>query len=403
MTLGWFLIAASVSAQTYDSGYYVRTVAGLPGFQASTNGLGLNARFYYPDLVVADAQSNLFVWDAGDSEVRKITPGAAVTTYASGTGISTGMALDSNGVIWSLVPQAVGSRLYSTTSNGPALYATNLPSDPGGLCLDARHNFYLTSSNQVWKLDTNSVLTVFAGSGSGGITNGNGTNASFDGLSVIVADHADNLYVCDYGGTLIRKIDQGRNVTTYAGQAGSFVNVDGNGAGASFYAVIGMCADAQGNLLVTSAGQEFSYGSAVRKIDTNANVTTLAGSFIRLGFASGPGTNALFLGVEGVCAIGGAVYVCDVYNACVRSITTNVIVPTGVPATLKLSLGGQPQLQLTGTVGCAYQILASPTATGWAWPDALPQTTVLLTNSASLWVDPAAVAGDRFYRALLVQ
>jgi sugar lactone lactonase YvrE len=389
-----FLAVLPASAQSYASGYYVRAFAGseVMGYQ---DGVGVNALFSSPLWVVADAGSNLYVWDAGNGCIRKIATNAAVTTFATlGTNELFGMTIDANTNLWCLR----STNLLEVTRSGSVLAGpTNLPPAPEGLCLDSQHNFYFTSSNQVWKLDINNRLSVFAGSGRSGITNGAGTNASFDGVDLLAAGPDGTLYACDYGRQVIRKIDTQTNVTLYAGQANSWSNVDGTGTNALFYAVIGMAADNSGNLLVTTAGEDgFSVGTALRKIDPQTNVTTLAGDFSEWGFVNGQGSLARFTGVQGLCSVGGTVYACDLFNNCVRSIGTNALV-SGSAAVLQLVQNRPAELRVTGSLGRTYEIQVSADLSYWA-----SQATLLISNNPSFWIDPQPVSGDKFYRAVLL-
>src|ERR1035441_2549101 len=65
--------------------------------------------------------------------------------------------------------------------------------------------------------DTNNdVVEVFAGSGTSGLLNAQGTLAMFSGPEYVVADTSSNLYVCDSGNGLIRKITPDGTVSTFA-------------------------------------------------------------------------------------------------------------------------------------------------------------------------------------------
>jgi sugar lactone lactonase YvrE len=52
----------------------VTTLAGLPGYGANTNGTDSGARFNYPSGVAVDSTGNLYVADALNDGIRKITP-----------------------------------------------------------------------------------------------------------------------------------------------------------------------------------------------------------------------------------------------------------------------------------------------------------------------------------------
>ena len=54
----------------------VSTVAGLAENTGSADGIGSNARFYWPSGVAVDATGNLYVADTYNCTIRKITNGA---------------------------------------------------------------------------------------------------------------------------------------------------------------------------------------------------------------------------------------------------------------------------------------------------------------------------------------
>lgn len=63
-------------------GGMVTTLAGLAGKAGSADGNGAKARFWNPHGVAVDAAGNVFVSDTSNDTVRKITPGGLVTTLA---------------------------------------------------------------------------------------------------------------------------------------------------------------------------------------------------------------------------------------------------------------------------------------------------------------------------------
>ena len=60
----------------------VTTLAGSPGLSGSTDATGIDARFNSPAGLAVDASGNVFVCDAGNHTIRKITSAGVVTTVA---------------------------------------------------------------------------------------------------------------------------------------------------------------------------------------------------------------------------------------------------------------------------------------------------------------------------------
>ena len=418
MRLKTFIVAISIAggfgsqvgAQTYDTNnVVVQTFAGS-GFSGYVDGVGQQTMFNNPNAIVADSRGNLFVWDSGNAMIRKIAPDLTVSTFVGGgvqtTGVGTnvslpgnlsfgGMTIDANNVIWVITfPSSV--YLYKITTNATVTRTSLSLSFPQGICADSAGNLYFSdnSANKIFRYTTNGNLTVFAGSGNASYADGNGIFTSFYFPKALAADAANNIYVWDSGNYLIRKIDQGQNVTTVAGKYQNHFPInDGLGTNASIYAVSGMCCDNSGNLIFCDSAA--ATGSAVRRISATTNVTTIAGSFSQAAYTNGAGNLARFNGASGVCVSGGTIYVGDTSNQRIRSITNNPTAQAVLPANLQL--GTYPGLQITGTVGRTYQIQTSVDLNGWT-----TRATLLLTASPYLWIDPNPVAGNKFYRALLL-
>jgi sugar lactone lactonase YvrE len=127
------------------------------------------------------------------------------------------------------------------------------------------------------------TVSTVAGNGQQGDTNGPGAQASFNTPWGICTDAAGNLYVADYGNSLIRKIDAAGKVSDFAGARGVTGSKDGQGTAATFYGPYYIKTDASGNFFVTDLGN-----SLVRKITPQGMVTTFAGNK-NGGFSLSPG------------------------------------------------------------------------------------------------------------------
>lgn len=95
-----FGLAAEASGNVYVADTYnqlirrispagvVTTLAGQAGVMGAGNGDGASASFNYPTGVSVDAAGNVFVADAGNNLIRKISPEGMVTTVAGTAGVS---------------------------------------------------------------------------------------------------------------------------------------------------------------------------------------------------------------------------------------------------------------------------------------------------------------------------
>nr|WP_294934188.1 T9SS type A sorting domain-containing protein [uncultured Flavobacterium sp.] len=273
----------------------VSTFAGT-GIIGAADALGTAASFYFPTVVTLDLQGNSIVVDRSNHKIRKISPEGTVTTIA-GTG-------------------AIGSL------SGPGNAATF--KYPDGAVVDSQGNIFISdqSNHKIRKIDTNGMVSTFAGSGTAGFLDGTGTVARFYYPAGMAVDANDNLYVADYSNHRIRKITPDGIVTTYAGLAAAG-NSDGNTSIARFNGPTGVCVDNSGNVYVADYGNH-----KIRKIDALGQVTTFAGSGVS-GATDGFGTSASFYHPAIIAvAPNSNFYVTDEGNNKIRKINTTGEVTT---------------------------------------------------------------------------
>jgi len=173
---------------------------------------------------------------------------------------------------------------------------------------------------------TITTVSTFAGSGTAGYLDGNGTNAQFNNPQGITINGQGNLFVSDSFNDLIREITPAGNVSTEAGnQTLGFLN--GPALSAQFYSPNGEAFDSQGNLYVADFGN-----NVIRKITPAGVVSTYAGTGVA-GYRNGAtdSTNlksttdslAMFNNPQGVAVdASGNVYVADRGNNVIREILT---------------------------------------------------------------------------------
>ena len=283
---------ANNTIRKVTSGGIVTTLAGLAGRSSSVNGTGAAARFEDPYAIATDTSGNIYVADASDHSVRKIT-GAGVVTTLAGTAGSFG----------------------STDASGSAARFFG----PLGIAADSSGNVYLadTGNHIIRKISSAGVVTTLAGSaGIIGITDGNGALARFSGPNGVAVDSTGNVYVADTNSSTIRKITAAGVVTTLAGSPGSVGLTNGTGTAARFSVPFDVAVDSAGNVYVSDHGNH-----AIRKITPDGVVTTLAGSG-SAGNSDGSGTAASFKFPTGVAVdSAGNVFVADTDNQVIRQIT----------------------------------------------------------------------------------
>ena len=184
-------------------------------------------------------------------------------------------------------------------------------------------------------------LSLLAGDiGGGGNLDGTGAAARFTAVQGMAIDNAGNLYVADWQLHNIRKITPAGVVTTLAGpdaDSGGAASglVDGTGTAARFNAPIGVAVDAAGNVYVGDFGNY-----AVRKIQPDGTVTTLAGGQFGATDVDGFGTAAKFGGPVGVAVDShGNVFVADQGLQSIRKITPAGAVSTFAGVSSRLTAG----------------------------------------------------------------
>lgn len=297
--------------------------AGNTGMAGNLDGTGTFARFAWPAGLAVDGAGNVYVADRHSHSIRKITPGAVVTTLAGGAG--------------------------SGSEDGSGAAARFF--EPQDLAVDASGNVYVadTGNHTIRKVTSAGVVTTVAGmAGYSGALNATGSAARFNQPFSITVGSDGNIYVSDRGNGLIRKVTPAGVVTTLAGAVGSYANVDGNGADARFGQTMGIAADGSGNLYVADGA------ATIRKVTLGGAVTTVAGTFDRYGTEDGTGGVAAFHYVFGIASTsGGTLFLVDRHT-----------IRRGTPALAdRASIDDD-----TGIVDIPRQLSVSPlSSTSWSW------------------------------------
>ena len=215
-------------------------------------------------------------------------------------------------------------------------WGTYAPPGPGYLLVKPDGTLYTSDLNdaRIYQVSPAGVVTVFAGSGPGGFANGYtgdggpAIDAEFGGVVGLAWAHDGSMLAIDHLNDAVRRIDAAGIVTTVAGSGGLstwshgawYPHVKGTGDGgpatsAQLDAPWGLEVDAAGNMYISDRDHD-----AIRRVDTNGIITTVAGTGQR-GFSGDGGlaTDAkLSRPMDVAFTPGGGFYIADENNARVR-------------------------------------------------------------------------------------
>lgn len=231
------------------------------GYAGYADGTGSGAVFRHPTFLAVDGSGNVFVSDQQNHRIRRISPSGVVTTFA-GSG-------------------SIGS------SDGTGTSASF--QYPMGLAFDASGNLYVADgyNHKIRKISPSGVVTTFAGTGSIGSANGAALSSTFNYPMSVTVDASGNVYVGDRINHMVRKITPGGTVSTFSGNGFAGFN-NSSSSFSSFNQPNGVTVDASGNVYVAD-----QLNNMIRKIDPSGTTSTLAGS-TTAGSTDGSGTIALF-------------------------------------------------------------------------------------------------------------
>jgi DNA-binding beta-propeller fold protein YncE len=289
-----------------DSGT-ICTVVGTG--ERAFNGEGapaLQEALYYPIDLTFDAQQRLLVLDWNNQRIRRLDVDGRLRTI---------MGNGNEG------PVVEGAPALQTTLHHAFSFA-----------YDAAGNLYIAGNHQpqVLKVDSGQLVHIFAGSATVGYSGDGGpaTQAELDAPTGVAVDPGGtNVFVVDNARSCVRAIDAAGIITTLCGNGAPGYAGDG-----------GPAAQAQlrhpyrvryhaptGSLYVCDTENH-----AVRRIDANGIITTVAGTGEQ-GFSGdgGPAAQArLTLPYDAVIGPDGALYIADTGNQRIRRVSAGGVITT---------------------------------------------------------------------------
>ena len=358
----------------------ISTIAGtgISGYSGD-GGAATTALLYNPAHIAIDCSGNIYFTDQSNNVVRKIDVSGNISTIA-GTGLASyggdgGPAtaaylhgpsyviLDKNNdvvisdagnsVIRRIDPSGnihtIAGTTYGYSGDGGPASAAQLKN---ATCIvyDAHNNLYIADYGgaRLRKIDTSGIITTVTGNGTGGFSGDGGpaTAAVINLPAAIVFDAIGNLYFCDQNNDRIRKIDTFGTITTFAGTGTfGFAGDGGPATAAHFTYPSDMKIDNYGNMWIVDA-----YNNAVRKIDTAGIITTVAGTSSSGYTGDGGAATAATLHQPWGLDLDdcGNLYIADAENNVIRKVIYNMMTPITGPS----SVSTETSITLSDLSGC---------------------------------------------------
>jgi len=272
-----------------DKSGYSTIFAGALGF-GNTDGLPNIARFQNIQGICIDKIGNLYVADAGNHRIRKITPSGLVSTVA---GSSSGL---------------VNATGISARFNNPI-----------DVVIDSKGNLFVADNGnkRIRKINPNGVVTTFAGNNGSTPIDDIGESASFNSTYKMTIDSKDNIYLINYNtsNSVIRKISATAAVSTILGGPNGYAEGIGKSSKFNFGTKSGISIDNDQNLFIAD-----NVNNRIRKVNlTTLQTETIAGDGT-LGYLEGK--NSILKNPSSTWANTlGEVYFLDEGNRYVRKLT----------------------------------------------------------------------------------
>jgi uncharacterized protein (TIGR03437 family) len=224
----------------FEGSFYLvgRVVAGDGGFGYAGDGdLASLARLATPTALTFDSAGNLYIADAGNFRVRRVSTAGIITTVA-------------------------GNGADGFTGDG--LLATEASiTTPRGLTVDAQGNLYISmydsagAGSRVRRVSPQGIITTFAGNGGTGFTGDSGpaASATLNSPFGLATDTAGFVYIADSLNHRIRIVTPNQRIQTIAGTGeGTDSGVGGQAITTALNVPRGLAFAPSGDLLVADSG-----------------------------------------------------------------------------------------------------------------------------------------------------
>jgi RHS repeat-associated protein len=329
----------------------IETIAGDGSYGYSGDGgPASEAKLNFPAFLTINSAGELFIADVSNYRIRKIDVNGIIDTIAGNGTYGTsgdggpaidaqirpfGLDLDTSGNVYvadrdhnrvrkvdtdGIITNFAGNGSQGFSGDGGRATDAKL-NRPVGLAADVNGNVYIadTFNHRVRKVDPNGIITTIAGTGVRGFSGDGGSaiDAQFQYTNDVAVDTDGNLYIADYLNCRIRKVDISGIITTVAGNGTCGISGDGDSAlDARLNYPETVKVDIEGNLFIQGNS------SRVRKVDTSGIIVTVAGNGMG-GYSGdgGPATEAELSARDVAIAANGDFYIADHGNNAVRKVS----------------------------------------------------------------------------------
>ena len=226
---------------------YTFAGTGIAGYSGD-GGSATLAQLNEPRDIYRDSSENLFIADAKNHAIRKVSEGDISTVAGTGDAGDFG--------------------------DGGAATLAKLD-EPSGILEDDSNDLYIADrrNHKIRRVDSGDISTFIGGSGDG--DGGSAMLARLDKPNGMFKDASGNLYIADTMNHKIRIVDTSGNISTVAG-----TGEPGNGGNEGDLATAveldepnGIFKDASGNLYISDTKNH-----KIRRVDTSGNIWTVAGT-----------------------------------------------------------------------------------------------------------------------------
>jgi trimeric autotransporter adhesin len=326
--------SAGNSVFRMDSNGTLTLIAGnsRAGFSGD-GGPAVNAQLNSPQGMALDSAGNLYIADSLNNRVRVVDPNGIIKTFAGNGGVS-------QPGFWGDGGLATDAQIHS----------------PVAVALDKNGKVYIVAAadNTVRVVDTNGVISIFAGEGYKGYY-GDTKAANVAGITgpqdmTFLSD--GSALIADTGNATIRKVATDGTISTVSGNGAVGLAGDDVATKLAMVSPFGVVADSSGNFYIAEFGT-----NRIRVVDTNGKISTKIGDG-NLGFAGdgGPANKVEMNGPTSVAIdSSGNIYFVDSQNYRIRKLAGgNVTTIAGNGLLSRSGDGGAATAaQLNGPLGVA--------------------------------------------------